>query len=59
MRAQRSDDGARSFQILPGPALKTSFGLDIFRKKFKAEANVTVPLLEKANSTISEQTTGD
>jgi DNA mismatch repair ATPase MutS len=34
LRAERSDDGKRSFRILPGEALSTSFGRDLYRQIF-------------------------
>lgn len=34
LRAERSEDGKRSFRILPGEALSTSFGRDLYRQIF-------------------------
>ena len=36
LRAERSADGKRSFRILPGEALSTSFGRDLYRQIFGA-----------------------
>ena len=34
LRAERHDDGERSFKILPGAPLKTSFGRDVYERVF-------------------------
>ena len=34
LRPERADDGTRSFRILPGKALSTSFGRDLYRQIF-------------------------
>lgn len=34
LRAQRLDDGRRTFQIVPGKPLQSSFGEDLYRKIF-------------------------
>ena len=34
LRAQRADDGGRSFRLEPGPPLPTSFGLDLYDRVF-------------------------
>lgn len=36
LRAQRLSDGQRSFRILPGPPLPSSFGVDLYRAIFEA-----------------------
>lgn len=36
LRAQRLSDGQRSFRILPGPPLPSSFGVDLYRVIFEA-----------------------
>ena len=43
-RADRREDGARTYKILPGRPLDTSFGLDLYDdmlEKYKAEKNAT------------------
>jgi len=36
LQAQRLSDGQRSFRILPGPPLPSSFGVDLYRAIFEA-----------------------
>ncbi|OZI30548.1 DNA mismatch repair protein MutS [Bordetella genomosp. 10] len=38
LRAQRQDDGARTFKIAEGEPLQTSYGLDLYRNIFGADA---------------------
>jgi hypothetical protein len=38
LRAERLDDGARTFRLLEGPPEPTSYGEDLFRRIFQAEA---------------------
>jgi hypothetical protein len=38
LRAEREADGARSFKIVPAPALQTSFGDDIYNEVFGRDA---------------------
>jgi DNA mismatch repair ATPase MutS len=35
LRAQRLEDGSRTFHILPGEPLETAFGEDLYKKIFK------------------------
>lgn len=39
LRAERMDNGERSFKIVPGEPLKTAFGEDLYRKIFISEEN--------------------
>lgn len=44
LRAERQDDGGRSFRILPAAPLKTSFGRDIYERVFtkpRGEVDIT------------------
>lgn len=34
LRADRRDDGSRSFRVLPGEPLRTSFGADLYQEVF-------------------------
>jgi DNA mismatch repair ATPase MutS len=38
LRAERQSDGTRSFKLLPGEPLETSFGVDLYRKIFEDAA---------------------
>jgi hypothetical protein len=37
LRAQRRDDGRRTFKVLPGGPLPTSFGADLYRRIFDSD----------------------
>ena len=43
LRAERLDDGARSFLIKPGTALPTSYGLDLYRRLIDEASIVETP----------------
>jgi hypothetical protein len=38
LRADRREDGSRTFKLIEGKALETSFGEDLYKKIFGAEA---------------------
>ena len=38
LRAERREDGSRTFKLIEGKALETSFGEDLYKKIFGAEA---------------------
>lgn len=38
LRAERRDDGSRSFHVIPAPPLPTSYGNDVYRKVFGTDA---------------------
>ena len=38
LRAERLDDGSRTFKLIPGPPLRTSFGVDLYRQIFGTPA---------------------
>jgi hypothetical protein len=37
LRVERQDDGQRTFRLLPGEPLETSFGTDLFKEVFNAK----------------------
>jgi hypothetical protein len=43
LRADRSEDGARSFKLVEGPPLETSFGDDLYRNIFGEEPMAAAP----------------
>jgi hypothetical protein len=42
LRAERREDGTRTFKVIPRPPLPTSHGKDLYRQLF--QANATEPL---------------
>ncbi|MEO7067263.1 MAG: hypothetical protein ABI114_10175 [Rhodanobacter sp.] len=46
LRAQRREDGTRTFRLVEGEPLETSYGADLYREVFEGE--VASPVLEKA-----------
>ena len=44
LRAERRDDGSRTFKLVEGRPLETSFGEDLYRKIFGADAESQQPL---------------
>ncbi len=47
LRAERSEDGTRTFRVLPGAPLRTSYGTDLYRQIFHASAADTPSLGEQ------------
>lgn len=43
LRAERRDDGTRTFRLSPAEPLETSYGEDVYRSIFGVESNTTVP----------------
>lgn len=39
LRAERNADGRRTFQVIPGEPLQTSFGIDLYKRIFEASQN--------------------
>jgi len=44
LRAERLPDGTRTFKLLPGEPLETSFGVDLYREIFEYKAGSTEPV---------------
>lgn len=45
LRAERLEDGTRTFRLLEGPPERTSYGEDLFRRIFEGEAeNLQIPI---------------
>lgn len=49
LRAERRDDGKRTFRLLEGEPLPTSYGQDLYRQIFKAEPE-TAPASQRAGA---------
>ena len=47
LRAERKEDGTRSFKLMPGEPLETSFGADLYRKIFADAANPKTAVARK------------
>lgn len=45
LRAERLDDGTRTFRLLEGEPLPTSFGKDLYRRIFGEQSDVAAPVL--------------
>jgi DNA mismatch repair ATPase MutS len=53
LRAERREDGTRSFRILPAPPLPTSHGDDVYRTVFGADPEQPVAALAAAREGLS------
>jgi DNA mismatch repair ATPase MutS len=51
LRAQRQPDGSRTFKIVPGNPLQTSFGEDLYRKVFGADQDY-IPVHWNVNQNV-------
>ena len=49
LRAERSSDGTRTFRMIEGEPLETSFGADLYRKTFPSEGSPEVQNLKEQN----------
>ncbi|MEJ2666424.1 MAG: hypothetical protein P8Z81_04880 [Deinococcales bacterium] len=56
LRAPRADDGSRSFHLLEGPPLPTSYGRDLYDEVFRAERPATDASNEGDGSKASAET---
>ena len=51
LRAERQDDGSRTFKLVPGEPLSTSFGQDLYQQVFGAAgASASSPVLHGSSS---------
>jgi hypothetical protein len=50
LRAERREDGQRTFKVLPGEPLQTSFGADLYRRIFEEPLETAPPLPAKAEA---------
>ncbi len=50
LRAERLPDGTRTFKLIPGEPLATSYGTDLYREIFGTTDNTAEPETEQANA---------
>jgi len=52
LRAESREDGTRTFRVIPGEPLRTSFGKDLYEQIFRSSATAPLKLYKNAYAVI-------